>query len=258
MDLEPVSTPAPPAVAPRDGWAVAAGRGLDWWKAGWRLFIAAPGVWIAITVVFFLIMVSLAFVPFLGQVASSLLYPVLGAGLLVGTRALDRGETLTIGHLFACFNEKAVPLVIVALVYFGAWFVVWAVAVLLLVGVVGFGTLASLLSGDPTEAVWGLLSTVGVGTLIVLLIAVLLGVPLVMAYWFAPALVALRGDEPLAALKSSFVACMRNMPPFLVYGVIGVVAAIAASFPFGLGWIVLMPVYAASVYASYKDIFGTE
>jgi uncharacterized membrane protein len=49
---------------------------------------------------------------------------------------------------------------------------------------------------------------------------------------------------------------MRNVPPFLVYGMLGILFAIVASIPFGLGWLVLLPVYAASMYASYKDIFG--
>jgi hypothetical protein len=39
-----------------------------------------------------------------------------------------------------------------------------------------------------------------------------------MAYWFAPALVALRNDEPFAAMKTSFSAFLANMIPFLVYG----------------------------------------
>ena len=101
-----------------------------------------------------------------------------------------------------------------------------------------------------------MLATLGVGSLVVLLLATLLGIPLIMGYWFAPALVLFRGDEPFAAMKTSFTACLRNMPPFLVYGLLGIVFAIVASIPFGLGWFVLLPVYAASMYASYKDIFG--
>ena len=77
-----------------------------------------------------------------------------------------------------------------------------------------------------------------------------------MAYWFAPALVMLRNDEPVAAMKASFVACLANVVPMLVYSLIGLVLAIVATIPFGLGWFVLGPVFAASVYASYKDIFG--
>jgi uncharacterized membrane protein len=40
-----------------------------------------------------------------------------------------------------------------------------------------------------------------------------------------------------------------------VYGLLGLVYAIVASIPFLLGWLVLAPVFAASVYVSYKDIF---
>jgi uncharacterized membrane protein len=57
-------------------------------------------------------------------------------------------------------------------------------------------------------------------------------------------------------MKASFRACLRNIPPFLVYGVVGVLLAIAASIPLGLGWFVLAPMAAASVYASYVDVFG--
>jgi uncharacterized membrane protein len=60
----------------------------------------------------------------------------------------------------------------------------------------------------------------------------------------------------MAAMKESFVANLRNIPPFLVYGLIGLGLGFVAAIPFLLGWLVLVPVFAASVYASYKDIFG--
>ena len=56
-------------------------------------------------------------------------------------------------------------------------------------------------------------------------------------------------------MKTSFRACWINMLPMLVYSLLGLAFAIVASIPFGLGWLVLGPVFAASVYASYKDIF---
>jgi uncharacterized membrane protein len=261
--LLPATTPAPapelgppPERAPEDGWAVPAGRGYEWWKCGWQLFTDAPWIWLAITLLFLAIMFGLSLVPFIGQIASTLLYPVLGAGVLLGTAALDRGGKLTVGHLFACFNDKAMPLIIVAVLYFGGWFIVWLAVVAMLIGVVGFGTLSALFSSDPGDATLALIAALGVGPMIVVLIGVLLGVPLVMAYWFAPALVVFRGSEPFAAMKASFSACLRNMPPFLVYGLIGIVVGIVATIPLGLGWFVLMPVYAATLYASYKDIFG--
>ncbi|HSD52834.1 MAG TPA: BPSS1780 family membrane protein, partial [Burkholderiales bacterium] len=87
------------------------------------------------------------------------------------------------------------------------------------------------------------------------LIALALGVPVYMAIWFAPALVALNEFEPLQAIKASFGACLKNIVPFLLYGVILFALAIVASIPLGLGWLVLGPVLAASVYTAYRDIF---
>ena len=76
-----------------------------------------------------------------------------------------------------------------------------------------------------------------------------------MAVWFAPALVVLRGLEPWAAMKVSFCGCLRNVMPFLVYGLIGIVLAVVATIPFALGWLVLGPLTIASIYTSYCDIF---
>jgi len=60
----------------------------------------------------------------------------------------------------------------------------------------------------------------------------------------------------VAAIKQSFGACLKNIVPFLIYGVVAFVLSIVATIPFGLGWLVLGPVLAASVYTAYQDIFG--
>ena len=57
-------------------------------------------------------------------------------------------------------------------------------------------------------------------------------------------------------MKASFFGCLANIWPMLVYSLIGIALAIVATIPLGLGWIILAPVFAGSVYASYKDIFG--
>lgn len=77
-----------------------------------------------------------------------------------------------------------------------------------------------------------------------------------MALWFAPALVVFRGTAPLDALRASFSASLKNIVPFVVYGVIYIVASVVASIPFGLGWLVLAPLAMISVYCAYEDVFG--
>jgi uncharacterized membrane protein len=46
------------------------------------------------------------------------------------------------------------------------------------------------------------------------------------------------------------------MMPFLVYGALGLVAAIAASIPAGLGWLVLLPLSFLTLQTTYRDVFA--
>ena len=246
-----------PADPPRRPPAsVATGNGTAWWSEGWRLFKASPGVWIAITVLFVVIMVMLSFIPVLGTVATTLLAPVLAGGVMSGCRAIDRGGELTINHLFASFSDRLQPLVIVGLLYLIGTLVIIVAVVCVLIAVVGMSGISALFAGDPMQAGFTALATFGIGAMFAVLLGLLIGIPLMMAYWFAPALVVLRNDEPLAAMKASFDACLINVLPMLVYSLLGLVFAIVASIPLMLGWLVLAPVFAGSVYASYKDIFG--
>jgi uncharacterized membrane protein len=95
----------------------------------------------------------------------------------------------------------------------------------------------------------------GVTLLLALLVMLALLLPVSMALWFAPALVVFHERSAGEAMKASFVACLRNIVPFLLYGVVAFLLAMLASLPFGLGWLVLGPVLAASLYTGYRDIF---
>ena len=66
---------------------------------------------------------------------------------------------------------------------------------------------------------------------------------------------ALQDVTPGRAVSQSFRGCLRNMIPFLVYGLVLVPLAIAASLPLMLGWFVVGPVIVASTYAAYRDIY---
>ncbi len=241
-----------PTVTPR---SVAAGNGASWWAEAWRLFLPAIGPWLLIAVLLFLVNVVLTVVPVIGSLASQVLFPVLMGGLMLGCRAVDRGQPLTVNHLFAGFNERAGPLFIVGLLYTGiAIAITLTVAGILLVffGAAVFAQLFRLSDPFAASAVIGsVLMVLMVGALLFLL----LFLPLVMAVWFAPALVVLRGLEPWAAMKASFFGSLQNVLPFLIYGLIGIVLAVVATIPFALGWLVVGPMSIASIYTSYCDIF---
>ena len=100
---------APPPLSPR---SVAAGNGATWWGEAWRLFAPAIGVWLLIVVILFVLSMVLALVPVVGHLASQVLFPVFMGGLMLGCRAIDRGQPLTVNHLFAGFSERAGPLIV--------------------------------------------------------------------------------------------------------------------------------------------------
>ncbi len=241
----PVSDPAQEADEAAfipGGRGVPAGRGWSWIAEGWGLFKESPVIWIVNFVLFMLIVIGIQLVPVLGGIAGMLLAPVLGAGLMIGARAVHQGEGLEVGHLFAGFRERTGPLVVVGVIYLVATMVI-VLAMVMLVGVSFVGVMT------------GSAQAFGAGLLLGVLVAVALSIPLMMAYWFAPALVALNGLGAVDAMKTSFSACLKNILSFLVYGLIGLGLGIIASIPLALGWFVLAPVFVASMYASYRDIF---
>jgi uncharacterized membrane protein len=76
-----------------------------------------------------------------------------------------------------------------------------------------------------------------------------------MAVWFAPALVAISNMSPIDALAASFKGCLKNILPFLLYGIVFLVLFILGSIPLGLGLLVVLPLVFTSTYAAYRDIF---
>ncbi len=235
-----------PAAYVPGGRAVIAERGWAWITGGWELFKKQAGMWIALMLVALVIFVVLALIPFIGSMALSVLSPVFGAGVVIGCRAIEEGRALEIGHLFAGFKEKLAPLATVGAIYLGATIVI-VLAVMLVSGVSVFSIAAG---GDPAAAPAAILAV-----LLAVLVILALMLPLFMAVWFAPALVVFQGKSAVDAMKESFSGCMRNVMPFLIYGVVMLVFSLLASIPLLLGWLVLGPVLAASLYTSYKDIY---
>jgi uncharacterized membrane protein len=173
--------------------------------------------------------------------------PVFGGGLMLGCRSLQRDGTLEMGHLFAGFKEHTAPLLTLgALALVG-----WIIVLLPVIAIVGTSAFFGAGRGDAAG-----IGAIGGGFLLGMLVALALSILVYMAFWFAPALVALRGAAPVAAIKQSFAGCLRNIVPFLVYGVVVFVLSLLATLPFGLGWLVLGPVLVGSIYAAYRDIYG--
>jgi uncharacterized membrane protein len=245
---------APNAPPPRH---LAVGEGAAWWGESWRIFCAAPAVWIGIFILFVVVSIALVMVPIVGNIVHTVLIPVFAGGVMLGCHALARGEPLRIGHLFEGFQGgRFSPLLVLGLL----WLAFLFVSVIVLVGTIfltfGMAGLEAILNSDPMTMDYHAIASAGIAVVVVGVIALVVTLLFAMAYWFAPALVVLNGEQPVAALRKSFEASWRNFGAFLLYGVIYIGLAIVATIPAGLGWLVLGPMLVGSCYAGWRTIFG--
>ena len=230
---------------------VNADRGLGWWTDAWALFTKSALLWVALAVILIVCFALMSMVPLLGALATALLTPVFIGSWMLAARKVDTGGVLEIADLFTCFKgDRLTPLLVQGALLAAAFVVMGLVA-----GVLGFGALFGMAAGGMHQNAGGMLAALGAG-MAALLVLMGLGVVLSLALWFAPALVVFRNAQAVDALRISALAALKNWLPFLVYGLIYIVAAIVASIPFGLGWIVLVPVVLLTMYESYRDIFG--
>ena len=229
------------------GAGVPMGHGWSWIASAWSIFARAAGLWIGMLLVLFVIGVVVAVLPFIGPIALSILWPVLVAGLMMASRTIDQGGEPHFSQLFRGFKYRFGTLVVLGIISF----VISAVLVIVVVAITGVQVFTLIGPGASPEAVLAAAASVALATLIFLALIL----PLVMATWFAPALIVFQEMGAFGAMKASFMGCLKNVLPFLLYGVILLVAGAVASIPLGLGWLVLGPVTAASVYTAYRDIY---
>ncbi len=88
------------------------------------------------------------------------------------------------------------------------------------------------------------------------LVGLALFMPVIMAIWFAPALMMLADKGVFESLKMSFIGCLKNIMPFLIYGIVALILLVIAMIPVGLGLLIMFPVMMAAMYVQYKDIYG--
>src|SRR5580700_3196787 len=71
---------------------VDAGQGWNWIAEAWGLFLKSPGVWIVDFLILLVLYFVLHILPFFGHLASFVLWPIVLGGMMLGCRALARGE----------------------------------------------------------------------------------------------------------------------------------------------------------------------
>ncbi len=230
------------------------GRGYAWIAEAWPYFRRNPLGWIAAMVVFFLISMVVGIIP-LGGIVLNIFYPVIVGGFMLGCIAHKEGGSFEFQHMFAGFKEPYFK----RLAMLGVFYTIITFTVIILVGVLAFVMLGGFeFFQEIEQASIEDVSAYATDLMLLSLIAITLFTPCIMAIWFAPTIIISSEETPVSAMLLSFNACLKNILPFALYGIVVFILAILASIPFMLGYLVLLPVLSASVYVSYLDCFKSD
>ncbi|MES1981303.1 MAG: BPSS1780 family membrane protein [Pseudomonadota bacterium] len=231
---------------------VSSGYGWMWIKQGYWLFKKSPVLWIVLTALCVVGMFALNMIPLLGDPLSTLVFPGLLAGLMLGCHALAKGEQLELPHLFSGFKQHAHKLITL-----GGINLVGQLLILGVVKVTGGSALVDVMvSGNPADE--AVLRQALAGTGFAVALGATLFTMLLMAMQFAPMLVVFRKITPVAAMRASLRACLLNFMPLTVYGLLLLPFGVCATLPWMMGWPLLLPVIVCSLYAIYRDLFPME
>jgi len=241
-----------------------AARGAQWISDGWQVFCANPGMWLVLTLVWLLINVAVQLVPFVGLLMALFIAPALCGGLLICCRDSLNRHALDIGQLFDPITD---PQRRNSVLIQGALFLLANLAMLAVAGGLMMGTLGSAMFEhhermlehgrmEPGAIAPAAMMDMAMPVMLAALVALALQVVLWALFFYAIPLVLFDGVGQGAALGASLRGVLRNWLALLVFGLIWLFLAIAATIPLLLGWLVLIPMTFGAWFGSYRDIFG--
>lgn len=226
-----------------------AGWGLSWLTKAFGMFKDQFGTWLGIGVVYLIIIMVASFIPIVNILVSFLAIIFIG-GVIRGSHAQATGEGLRFDHLFSAFSTHFAPLAILVLLY------IVAIIIIMIPLVIIFGIIFYVMGSSDFMTT----GQFGPGMLLafslVFLVAMLAFIPVMMALWFAPALIVLHDISPFDAMKMSFRGCLKNLLPFLVFGLVTpIIMMLGVIFTIGIGFLVIVPVGMITYYVSYRDVW---
>jgi hypothetical protein len=235
----PIIVPAPAAhLHPR---IVPWGHALAWYEDAMRLFKRAPVIFVALATATIVTQFALRAVPGAGVLLSELLTPLVACGLIYAAAATDRGTAPSLLLAVAAFRAPAgaigaiigSALLSSAAEALAAWWIADA-------NLLDLGTGSAELTGPVIGGIY----TIGM----------LASLPVM----FVAFPVLFERVRPGAAFAASWQAFALNTFPLLVYSAASLVLLGFGIATMGLGLVVALPLWAASSYAAWKDIFGVR
>jgi len=213
-------------------------HGALWVAHGYRVFRAYPFAWLALCPAVWLVLLASMFIPFAGPVIGLILMPALTAGLMLAASEAQHGRLPGPTAVLAPVRAHSRAFLQLGFAYAALVFVVM---------------LLGLWMAGPKAAVAPVPGAPGspMGSLRTLMFALPLYVPILLAFWFAPALVHWHGMKPAKALFFSLAAAWRNLRAFVVYGLLWALLQVGLPLPFSRLMRLLLPADAANLLLSF-------
>ena len=226
--------------------AVSPGNGIKWLSDGFTLLKQDLGTWVLTMIIGFVIMIILSIIPLINIIVGLTTYAWVG-GLMLGCKAQNDGKKFEINYLFKGFSTNFWSLVLTYVIVM----IISLVVMFLTLGSMFSQIFMASFSGQPPSPDMFSIE----GFVLPVLIAMAILIPVMMAAWFAPILIVVNNLGAIQAMTQSFKGCIKNVIPFLLYGILGFVIVLVAMIPFGLGLLIAVPLFYTSTFCAYKDIF---
>ena len=185
-------------------------HGWLWVLHGFALFRTHPAIWLLTLLFYWLCLVLVSNLPLIGPLVATAAIPGFSAGFMLACRAAQKKQVPLPTLLISPFRTNTQPQIILGVAYTLALALLLAASALIDGGVL-FRLM--LLGGRLSEEMVRNSGLQQAGMLALLLYA-----PVMLAFWFAPALCLWHGMSPIKAVFFSFFAGVRNTRAFLVYG----------------------------------------
>ena len=257
-------------------------RGSAWLRESYAMFVRHRLAWIALLLAYYVTLLALEALPWIGVYVAPLVKPVLSVGFLAAAWTQERGGKPAIGMIFRGFRAN-----LAALLPLGIVFIVGISIALVATALIDGGLLLGVLYGaapvadNDSSATAGRIEQVLAmpRVQLAMLFGALCALPTLMALWWAPALVVFQDAGLAAALRASLRAALANWRAAGCYAVgvfvmgavvptlISTVLALVAPPPLNatLAALVVLPYVAFFVatlhiadYVSYRDVFHSE
>jgi hypothetical protein len=192
-------------------------RGVAWLRASYALFRRARLPWLVLVLSYYFVLFALQWVPFAGGLALLIMKPVFSVGFLAAAWNQERGVTPSPRHLFQGFRSNLWALVPLGMLIVLNLMIAGGVTAL----IDGGRLFGLLLNPSPPELDQDAVTRRVAETFadprvqFGMFFAVLCALPLILALWWAPALVVFQDAGLRTALRASLRAALANWRPIL-------------------------------------------